>query len=245
MSGFEIDIKGSAGGCELALQLTSNERAVALVGPNGAGKTTALRLIAGALQPREGRLVIGGRVVFDGAKGVNLPPGQRGVGYVPQGSGLFPHLQVIENVAFGLQTQVHGLKKSQARDMAEAMLVDLGCSHLAKRLPDKLSGGERQRVALARALVVQPRLLLLDEPFSAMDVGAKRAFRALLADRLQRAQLPAIVVSHDVRDVLAVNAWVCVLEQGRVLQQGDMRVLRGAPASEFVAEFCGADLASA
>jgi ABC-type sulfate/molybdate transport systems ATPase subunit len=120
---------------------------------------------------------------------------------------------------------------------AGRILAALGCQDLTHRRPGHLSGGEKQRVALARALVIEPRMLLLDEPLAALDVSARRSVRAVLAARLRELDCPSIVVTHDVRDVDALAAHVCVLEQGRVTQQGSLQELRAAPATEFVAEF--------
>jgi len=162
------------------------------------------------------------------------------MGYVPQGYGLFPHLRVADNVAFGLSTGPRRLPKAERRSAARQLLTELGCATLAERWPAGLSGGEQQRVALARALVVAPALLLLDEPMAALDAGVRRVVRTFLATRLRSSACPSIVVTHDVRDVLALGARVCVLEAGRIVQQGSLSELQAAPASDFVAEFVGA-----
>jgi ABC-type sulfate/molybdate transport systems ATPase subunit len=208
-----------------------------LIGPNGSGKTSILKLIAGALRPDRGRIRLGQTELFDCASGVDVPSERRRVGYVPQGYGLFPHLSALDNVAFGLSTSAHGKRRSDARAEAERLLEQLDCTALASRLPIALSGGERQRIALARALLVEPELLLLDEPLSALDVGARRSVRSFLAARLRSLHKPALVVTHDPRDVKELDAEVCVVERGRVVQRGSLDALRADPKSDFVAEF--------
>ncbi len=225
------------GALRLDVRLEGGARPVALVGPNGSGKTTLLRTIAGAHRPSAGAIAVGGRPLFDSERGIDLPPEERGVGYVPQGYGLFPHLRAIDNVKFGLA----GSSRSGigARDVAMDMLERLGAGRLARRWPETLSGGERQRVALARALVAEPRILLLDEPFAALDAAARRTLRRRLAERLAERALPTLVVTHDVRDVVALGADVLVLEEGRIVQRGAADGLAARPATEFVAEVFG------
>lgn len=232
---WEVMLQSQVGELDLELNLEGNRGTTVVVGPNGAGKTTLLRMIAGAYRPEAGRIRIGAQKVFDSAEGLNIPPEQRSVGYVPQGFGLFPHLRVIDNVAFGLSVGARRQPGRARRKVAEALLRDLECAHLADRYPARLSGGEQQRVALARALIVQPELLLLDEPLATLDPSSRRKLRSFLADHLgQRG--PAIVVSHDVRDVVALGADIVVLEGGRVSQRGSAETLRSSPATPFVAE---------
>ncbi|MCA9624606.1 MAG: ABC transporter ATP-binding protein [Myxococcales bacterium] len=210
---------------------------IAVIGPNGSGKTTLLRILAGAERPERGEIAIGDEVVFSSERAIDQACEERRVGYVPQGLGLFPHLRVIDNVAFGLSTGKKRQSLAKRHAEARALLDELGVGHLADREPHRLSGGEQQRVALARALVIAPRLLLLDEPLAALDATARRGVRRFLADRLQALGRPSLLVTHDVRDVMALDAEVCVLERGRVVQRGDLEALRRDPASDFVAEF--------
>ncbi|MCB9520809.1 MAG: ABC transporter ATP-binding protein [Myxococcales bacterium] len=223
----------SWGGFRVELAIAGDARPVALVGPNGSGKTTTLRAIAGLVGGAEADVVVAGRAL-SGA-GAQAAPELRGVGYVPQGYALFPHLSVVENVAFGLTTGASPERPEVARERALAILAELGAAGLADRRVGGLSGGEAQRVALARALVRGPRLLLLDEPLAALDVGARRLVRAWLADELRRRGVPALIATHDARDIEALDATVVVLDAGRVVQQGDLAELRRAPATEFVA----------
>lgn len=223
----------------LDVVIRGNQTPTAIIGPNGSGKTTLLRLIAGAHPRAQGRIVVEGRVLLDSERHVSLPPEARHVGYVPQGFGLFPHLRVVDNVAFGLAVSPRGQSGSMCRRSARALLGELGAGSLADRLPGGLSGGEQQRVALARALIVEPRLLLLDEPLATLDPSARRRLRQVLAERLASRPTPTILVTHDLRDVEALGARVVVLENGRVVQEGSLSELRAAPTSDFVEEFLG------
>ncbi len=239
---WRVRIVARVGTLDLDVDLDGDMRPVALVGPNGSGKTTLLRLIAGAQRPRSGTIVLGGETLFDHAAGVDVPIERRRVAYLPQGYGLFPHLRVLDNVAFGLAHVQRPRPREEQRALARTMLEDLGAGTLAARYPRHLSGGEQQRVALARALVVDPAILLLDEPMAAMDIALRRKVRRFLATWLAAQRRPAIVVTHDVRDVLALRATVCAIEDGQVVQRGEVEAIRAAPATDFLAEFVGAGL---
>lgn len=223
------------GSLDLEVDVGGADTPVALIGPNGSGKTTLLRTIAGAHRPSTGFIEIAGRRVFDADGGVDLPPERRGVGYVPQGYGLFPHLNALDNVAF--TWIAHGLPRHERRRAALDLMQRMGCAHLADRIPSGLSGGEQQRVALARALTADPSMLLLDEPLAALDAPARRSVRGYLAEHLAGRRGPALVVSHEARDVLALGADVLVLEGGRVVQTGTAAALAATPATEFVEAF--------
>lgn len=228
--GWQVELQGRLGELELDVRFEAGDGPTIIVGPNGAGKTTLLRAIAGAEVGLRGRVILGGRTLLNTAQGVRLPPEARRIGYVPQGLGLFPHLRALENVAFGCGPG------PRARERALAMLERVDALALAERLPHELSGGQRQRIALARALAPDPHGLLLDEPLSALDMGQRRRTRTFLAEHLRRAGRPALVVTHDPRDIVELGTHVVVLEQGRVLQQGPARELAHAPASDLVAE---------
>lgn len=231
-----LRVQAKIGGLELEVELDGEREPLMLVGPNGAGKTTLLRIVAGAHRPSAGRIQVGERVLFDAAAGIDLPPEARRVGYVPQGYGLFPHLSAVDNVSFGLASREHFQPARARREKALAWLAELGASELAERLPSELSGGEKQRVALARALILEPDVLLLDEPLAALDAASRRSTRAFLAGHLQKRARPALVVSHDLRDVLALGGQVAVLEDGRVVQRGSAQELARRPDTAFVAE---------
>jgi molybdate transport system ATP-binding protein len=195
------------------------ERTVALVGPSGAGKSSVLRVVAG-LAP--------GRVTYDGEDWTHLPPERRSVGFVFQDYALFPHLDVRGNVAYAGEP--------------DRWLERLGISHLARARPAELSGGERQRVALARALARDPKVLLLDEPLSALDAHTKSEVRHELAELLRELHLPTLLVTHDYEDAAALADDVGVLVEGRLRQLARPAELVAAPRDAFVASFTGANL---
>jgi len=223
------------GTLELDVDISGDDAPVALIGPNGSGKTTVLRTIAGAYRPDAGFIYIGDERLFDAGTGVDLPPELRGIGYVPQGYGLFPHLSALDNVAFSWLAR--GTERKERRRAALQLMDRMGCAHIAGRSPLRLSGGEQQRVALARALTANPRMLLLDEPLAALDAPSRRAIRVHLAEHLAERRGPALVVSHEARDVHALGATVYVLERGRVVQSGSAAALASAPVNDFVAAF--------
>ncbi len=206
---------------------------VAILGASGSGKTTLLRLIAGFLRPDEGEIRLDGELIASPAR--SLRPEQRGIGYVAQEGALFPHLNVMQNILFGL-------KWPERRDYARVeYLLDLvGLPiHYATRPPQALSGGEQQRVALARALAPSPRLLLLDEPFSALDAGLRAETRAAVAQAVREAHATAILVTHDQDEALSMGQMVGVMQQGRLAQWATPETLYRHPANPAVARFVG------
>jgi ABC-type sulfate/molybdate transport systems ATPase subunit len=227
---WQIELRGRIGGLAMDVRFEAGDEPTIVVGPNGAGKTTLLRAIAGADLGLRGHVRLHGRTLLDTSEGVSLPPEARRIGYVPQGLGLFPHLTALDNVAFGCG------RGPAARQRAHAVLERMEALHLAGRRPHELSGGERQRIALARALAIEPAGLLLDEPLSALDVGQRRRTRAFLAEHLRQAGRPALVVTHDLRDALAIAGEIVVLEAGRVTGRGRIDALAAAPPTDFVAE---------
>lgn len=237
MIGWRADIQARIEGFELDVSLQGDAQPLAVVGPNGSGKTTLLRAIAGAVPVTHAHVAIGKTVLESTEPGIHVPIELRRVGYVPQGYGLFPHLTVLENVEFGLSTGPDRPPAETRRIRALEMLTELDCKPLANRRVDRLSGGEQQRIALARALVLEPDLLLLDEPLAALDATRRRAVRHFLAERLQAFGRPSIIVTHDMRDVVTLNANIVVLEEGHVVQQGSLASLRQAPVNDFIAEF--------
>lgn len=224
---------------ELELEVRSGE-VWALVGPNGSGKTTVLRTLAGAVPAIRAEITVANRVLASSTRAVSLPMEQRRVGYVPQGYGLFPHLSVLDNVAFGLSVGPARQPKPERHARAAAMLEQLGCAGLADRSTRTLSGGEQQRVSLARALVLEPDLLLLDEPLAALDAITRRSVRAFLVEHLATYGRPTVLVTHDRNDVEALGASICALQAGQVVQQGALDEVRASPATPFVAELFGA-----
>jgi molybdate transport system ATP-binding protein len=208
-----------------------------LFGPSGAGKTTVLRCLSGVERPDSGRICFGEETWFDAGAGAWLPPQQRGVGYVTQDYGLFPHLTVAGNVAYGLG----GLGKVERRRRVGEVFEALGLSGLADRRPRELSGGEQQRIALARAVVRRPRLLLLDEPLGALDAPTRVRVRGQLRRWLAAWRIPAMLVTHDRIEALALADTVMVLEGGRVLQAGPTAEVFGHPVSAAAARLVGVE----
>jgi iron(III) transport system ATP-binding protein len=204
---------------------------VTLLGPSGCGKTTLLRMLAGLEPITEGRILIGGRDV------TALSPAERDVSLVFQSYALFPHMNVLDNAAYGLRAGGEGKAAAEAR--AKATLEMLGLGALAARLPSELSGGQQQRVAVARALVLEPRVLLFDEPLSNLDARLRRQVRDEIRALQRRLGLTVVYVTHDQQEALAVSDQVVVMRQGRIAQAGPPRTLYEAPRSRFVADFMG------
>ena len=208
-----------------------------LFGPSGAGKTTVLRALAGLDRPDEGSIVHAGETWLDTGKGVFVPARRRRVGLLFQDYALFPHLTARENVAFGLRSAARADRERRASDALA--LLKLGT--LGGRLPSELSGGERQRVALARAIAPAPRLLLLDEPLSALDAPTREELRGELRALLVRLAVPAVVVTHDRIEALALGDRIAVMVDGRVRQVGDVAEVFERPADRDVARCVGVD----
>ena len=210
-------------------------RTVALVGPNGSGKSTVCSVVAGLLDAEDGRVVLGGRVL-DGA-GRFVRAGRRQVALLSQEPGVFTHMSVLGNVVFALRCQ--GASRGEAVRRARAELTAVGAAHLASRSGGALSGGQAARVALARALATGPRLLVLDEPMSALDVTARQEMRRLVSRRCAEEGLTLLLVTHDVLDLTALAEDVVVLDRGRVVEQGPTARVLSAPRSDFVAHLTG------
>ena len=204
---------------------------VTLLGPSGCGKTTTLRMLAGLEQPTAGRILIGGRDV------TNLPANERDVSMVFQSYALFPHMSVGENVAYGLRSG--GKSKREALERAREGLALVGLDGFAERLPSELSGGQQQRVAVARALVLEPQVLLLDEPLSNLDARLRRHVRTEIRELQQRLGFTAVYVTHDQEEALAVSDRIVVMKSGEIAQAGSPRELYETPASSFIADFIG------
>ena len=238
---LEVQIEKRLGGFTLDAALTAPDAGVlVLVGESGSGKTTLLRAIAGLLPPDRGRIAIGARVLDDTAAGIHVPARERPVGYVPQDYALFPHLDARENVAFGLRAR--GDRGREVRARAEGALERLGVAGLAEQRPHQLSGGQQQRVALARALVLEPAILLLDEPLAAVDPATRRAVRAELRRLLAELSCVSVFVTHSPAEAIAFGERIAVLEGGRVTQQGPRAGLLHQPRTRYVADFLGTNL---
>ncbi|GHC71304.1 Fe(3+) ions import ATP-binding protein FbpC 1 [Pseudorhodoferax aquiterrae] len=202
-----------------------------ILGPSGCGKTTTLRMIAGLESPTGGQIFMGGRDV------TTLGPGERNVSMMFQSYALFPHMNVVENVAYGLR--MGGMAKPEAAARASDALKGVGLVGFDTRLPSELSGGQQQRVALARALVLEPAVLLFDEPLSNLDARLRREMREEIRAIQQRLQLTVAYVTHDQSEALAVSDQIIVMDHGVIAQRGTPEELYSRPQSEFVAGFMG------
>jgi molybdate transport system ATP-binding protein len=225
---FEIVLPLRDFAVDLGLQVDGET--LALLGPSGSGKTSVLRAIAGLARPEAGRIACGAETWFDGGLGIDVPPEERSVGLVFQEYALFPHLTVRQNVAYG--------GKARVEDLLDGFRI----RHLANAKPGELSGGERQRTALARALARDPRVLLLDEPLSALDAHTRQEVRAELGELLRGLRLPTLLVTHDFDDASVLADRIAVIAQGRLIQQGRPEALIAAPVDSFVASLTGANV---
>jgi len=204
---------------------------VALLGPSGSGKTTILRMIAGLEQPDSGEIVIDGKVVN------KIPGSERGIGFVFQSYALFRYMTVFDNIAFGLR--VRKAPEKEIRERVNELLKLINCTGLEKRYPSQLSGGQRQRVAFARALAPNPQILLLDEPFAAIDAKVRLELRTWLKEMITKLQITSIFVTHDQDEAIEVADEIIVTNQGRVEQTGTPQELYRTPFTPFVAQFIG------
>jgi spermidine/putrescine transport system ATP-binding protein len=215
---------------EVSLSIRSGEL-ITLLGPSGCGKTTLLRMISGLETPTRGRILLAGQDV------THLPPYRRDVNQVFQSYALFPHLSVKENIRFGLRMKKVARREADERVREVLEMVSLG--GLEERKPGQLSGGQRQRVALARALVCRPKVLLLDEPLSALDAKLRRAMQVELKQLQQQLGITFIFVTHDQEEALALSDRIAVIHEGRVEQLGDASEIYHRPRTPFVASFIG------
>jgi len=204
---------------------------VTLLGPSGCGKTTLLRMIAGFEEPTAGRVLFGERDV------TNLAPNQRDTAMVFQSYAIFPHLNVFDNVAFGLKLQ--RLSQHEVRAKVERVLELTGLAGYAKRSPSQLSGGQQQRVALARCIVMEPRLLLFDEPLSNLDAKLREQMRIEIRELQQRLGITTVYVTHDQVEAMSISDLVLVMNEGEVMQMGSPTDIYARPANRFVADFIG------
>ena len=203
---------------ELNIDVAFEARLASIFGPSGSGKTTVLDAIAGLIKLTAGEIEIGGRTLFSSARGINLPPQERGVGYVPQQGTLFPHFSVRKNILFGAG-RITRSKRARNIQMEHVLNV-LEIGSLLDRPVTKLSGGEAQRVALARAILSQPRVLLMDEPLASLDVTLKEKILPYLARVRDEFEIPIIYVTHSLAEVLTLADWVLMIKQGQLVTQG-------------------------
>ena len=231
----KMKLRGRHGSFALGADFESSSRHLVLFGASGSGKTLTLSAIAGLVRPDEGHISIGGDVLFDSQKKIFRPARTRHIGYLLQDYALFPHLSALDNVGFALSGPFGWLSR-EARRQSLALLERFEVAHLADRRPDEMSGGQRQRVALARALAASPRILLLDEPFSALDPLLRIRMRKEIRTVLDELDIPVVIITHDPDDVEAFADTLVVYSQGRTRQCLDYQPFRdrGACASDVL-----------
>jgi ABC-type Fe3+/spermidine/putrescine transport system ATPase subunit len=216
---LEIDVRKRLRDFDLLVKIeVAQGSTLMMVGDNGCGKTTLLNLVAGIDDPDEGRIALDGRELYDSYQGINVPPQERGIGYVFQSYALFPHMSVYDNVAFGLRAQ--RMSAIEVDWLVREHLESAGLWEFRNAKVADISGGQKQRAALARALIIRPRLLLLDEPFSSLDVRKQESMRRELREMIRACGVPCIVVTHDLRDVAAMGDQACLMERGRLAIRG-------------------------
>jgi len=210
-----------------------------LLGPSGCGKTTTLRSIAGLERPKSGTIEVDGRVVFSSEKGIFVAPNRRNFGMVFQSYAIWPHMNVFKNVSFPLEVRKKRPSRKEIEDKVMRVLGAVQLAHLAQRDATKLSGGQQQRLALARALVMEPQLLLLDEPLSNLDAKLREAMRFELKRMQREVGLTTVYVTHDQSEALALSHEIAVMSEGHIVQIGSPRDIYERPRNKFVADFVG------
>ena len=228
---LEVDIRKKLHGFKLDVSFTTaGSSRLGVLGPSGSGKSMTLKSIAGIVTPDEGRIVLNGRTLFDSAKKINLPPQKRKVGYLFQSYALFPHMRVVDNIACGLQ-----LNKKEARENRQIkQIVDmLHLNGLEERYPGQLSGGQQQRAALARILAFQPEIILLDEPFSALDEPLRVELQRQLSEILHSWRKEAILVTHSIKEVRRLSDHLIELDCGHIVARGETEKLLPRPLGRY------------
>lgn len=229
------DIEKNLPGFKLKVSFTAAENTLGLLGASGSGKTMTLRCIAGLITPDRGKIVLNGRVLFDAEKGINLPSRKRKVGYLFQNYALFPHLSVQQNISFGLRN----LPKQEQNKRLAAALEMMNLNGLVKRYPRELSGGQQQRVALARALVPEPEVLLLDEPFSALDGNLRSQLEEQLLETLEKYRGCTLYITHNLEEAYRICTELLLLEEGRIAASGRKAELFERPPNSVAARLTG------
>jgi len=210
---------------------------VTLLGPSGCGKTTTLRCIAGLEVPEEGEIRIDGEIVTSVKNGIFVPPSKRKIGMVFQNYAVWPHMKVFDNIAYGLKLQK--LPKDEIKRRVKEVLELVGLEGLEDRYPTQLSGGQQQRVALARALVIQPRVLLLDEPLSNLDAKLRERMRFEIRSLVKKTGITAVYVTHDQAEAIVISDRIVIMNKGKIMQIGQPEEVYKNPANTFVADFIG------
>lgn len=211
---IEHQFPQKAGNFHLQVEIYATVHCLSFFGHSGSGKTLTMQAVAGLFAPQKGCVKIGGRVVFDSAKGINVPARKRRLGYLFQDYALFPHLTVRQNIAFGLENGGTEFSGQRIRRRVDDMMESFEIAHLADQRPILISGGQKQRVALARALAPRPEILLLDEPFSALDPLMRERMRVQCKELLSRFDIPTIIITHDPADVAVFAESVVLFDNG-------------------------------
>ena len=232
---FDLSLKKSFDGFHIDVNLSINEGLLVLFGPSGAGKTQILRMISGITRPDEGFVEIGNEKVFDSANNINIPVRDRRIGYLFQDYALFPHMTVYQNIAYGINHLERPLVQIKVDELIEVMRL----SGLEKRYPHELSGGQKQRCALARTLAIEPRVLLLDEPFSALDFQVREKLRADLLRIHTLYPITTILVTHDLEEAFMLGKEIAVINNGHIEQSGPREEVFYRPKTRSVAKFIG------
>ncbi|MGI6686056.1 MAG: sulfate/molybdate ABC transporter ATP-binding protein [Bacillota bacterium] len=228
---LKVDITKSLPGFKLDVKFTVSPGITALFGPSGSGKSLTLKYISGILTPDQGEISLHDRILFHRQKGINLPPQKRKVGFLFQNYALFPHLTVKENIIYG----INHLSKEKQMEKLIGLLQTMRLEGLEDKKPGEISGGQQQRVALARTLATDPEMILLDEPFSALDSAVKSRLRAELLDLLNKSQIPALLVTHDLNEAYSLSQNLTIIESGKILQSDDKNSVLHTPVNTTVA----------
>jgi len=232
---LKATIKRSLPGFKLDVELSAGHDLLAILGPSGSGKTMTLQCIAGLCRPDEGYIELNGRVLFDSFKGVNVPPGKRKIGFVFQNYALFPHLSVVDNIAYGIRS----LPSAEVADKVRGLLDLLHLGQLGDRLPRQLSAGQQQRVAIARALAPDPEVIILDEPFSALDTQLRERLELELLALFSTFKGSMLLVTHDLIEGYRLGSQIAVFQSGGIIQQGPKEEVFGTPVNRAVARLTG------
>jgi molybdate transport system ATP-binding protein len=230
MMGLSLDIRKKVKGFFLDVSWEMDNDLTVLFGYSGAGKSMTLQMIAGLMEPDEGIVVSDGRVFFDSSSNINIPPQERSIGYVFQDLALFPHMTVAQNIQYG----GNGLPKNEKNRLAAEMIEQFRLQGLENKLPSEVSGGQKQRVAFARALMRKPAMLLLDEPFSALDNPLRLEMRGLLKEIRSKFNIPVVLVTHDITEALTMADRLIVYSGGKVVQSGAPKEIYLNPATAEV-----------
>ena len=234
---LEVDITKKLDGFFMHMQFRAEQEIFAILGASGCGKSMTLKCIAGIEKPDEGRIVLDGKVLFDSEKKINLPPQKRKVGYMFQDYALFPHMNVSDNVGYGLK--IRKVPKAEIERKVEQALRLVQLEEYGKRMPDQLSGGQKQRIAIARAVINEPKVLLLDEPLGALDLKLRRQMQLELKRLQKQLGITFIYITHDQEEAINMSDRIGVMHEGILEQLGTPNEVYYQPQTSYVADFVG------